>query len=152
MKFESTPEQQETRRKLTAYAEKHEDGAELTWLRIEHDAKVVMDAKGRSMFTRCLTSLRGRGGYESIRGEGVRLSSPDTALAICNNEGRRVGRTIKNWTRTVDATRERHFDEMTRDDQQQLLARVATAGALRSLAAGCPVAKTLPSPPPRRRD
>jgi hypothetical protein len=136
VRFEATPAQQAKLDKLCLYIEGFADGAELSWLQVEHDTKVAMDLKGRDMFRRCLLKVRGRGGYESVRGEGIKLSSPGTALSIVNDHGRRVGRAIGNWTKTVEETKVRHFDEMPSDHQQQLLARSSFAGALRTMAAG----------------
>lgn len=139
MKFEATPEQQAKLAKLVEFFEGQKDGTELPWLLIESETGVPMDDKGRDMARQALRKTKGHGSYGSVRGEGVILASPTNALGIVNEHGRRVGGAIKRWGKTVENTRQRFLEAMSREDQQQLLGRVAFVGALKTMAAGCSV-------------
>ena len=143
MKFESTPEQQARKAKLTEYLEAQKDGAELSWLRIEHDTKIVMDQAGRSLVRDVLDHLRGKGSRESVRGEGVILSSPSNAMKIVDDMGRRVGRSIRGWAKAVENARARFAERMSVDDQRRLAERSGFIGAMRGFAAGCTQPKRL---------
>ena len=144
MKFESTPEQHEKITKLTEFFGSQKEGVELPWMLIGSSeanggSGVPMDYKGRSMARAVLVKTRGRSGYRSVRGEGVILTAPDTAMLVVNEGGRRVGRAIKNWGKTVEDARERHIDRMCNEDKQQLIARLAFVGALKTMAPSCTV-------------
>jgi hypothetical protein len=137
MRFEATPEQQARLAKLTEYFSQQDDGAELSWDQIAFDTGVEMDSKGRNMVRSVIQKVRGHGGYASIRGEGVVLSAADNVLGIVNEHGRRVGRTIVNWNKTLKNASDRYLDQMSNEDKQQILARVAFVGALKTMASGC---------------
>jgi hypothetical protein len=137
MKFEATPEQQAKLAKLTEYFSQQDDGSELSWDHIAFETGIEMDHKGRNMVRAVLQKIRGRGGYQSVRGEGIILSAPHNALGIVNEHGRRVGRAIKNWSKTVENARDRYLEQMSNEDKQQILARVAFVGALKTMASGC---------------
>jgi len=149
MKFQSTPEQQAVRAKLTEYFEKQLDGAELSWLLIEHDTGIKMDTGGRNMVRDVLDKLRGKGSSrESVRGEGVILSSPSNAMKIVDECGRRVGNAIKGWGRAVENVHQRFADRMNSDDRRRLSERMGFVGALRGYAMGC----LKPSPQMKKPD
>ena len=137
MRFKSTPEQQVRIAKLNEFFAKQEDGSELSWNHITYETGIEMDERGRNMVRLVLRKLRGRGGYASVRGEGIILSAPHNSLGIVNEHGRRVGRAIRNWSKTVENARDRYLDQMTNEDKQQILARVAFVGALKTMAVGC---------------
>ena len=143
MNFESTPEQQARKAKLVEYFTGQKDGAELSWLRIEHDTKIEMNQAGRNLVRDVLDHLRGRGSRESVRGEGIILSSPSNAMRIVDDMGRRVGRSIKGWAKAVENARERFAERMSADDQRRLAERSGFIGAMRGFAAGCTSPKRL---------
>jgi len=132
MRFESIPEREKQVLQLIEYFRTVEDGAERSWLRIEADTEIVMDPLGRNLVRRALRKLKRP--YEALRGEGVRMSAPESTLAIMGSRFGRIDRAVRRADRTRGQLVERHFDALDDPDKQRMLVLAGFFGAVRAFA------------------
>jgi hypothetical protein len=126
--MKSTQENQRTRSILQSYLERQSDGETLAWLDIETATGVQMNPANRGKVRSALATLRRP--FESIRGTGIRLSSPTTINTIVAGRGRSVGSAIKRWSKTIRQGTERHLSAMQGEDKERLINASSFAGAL----------------------
>jgi len=130
MRFVGKEENAEMLGKLTEYFNAQPDGEELTWLRIEADTGVKMAKHGRSLARR---ALRNRP-YESICGQGIRLSSAESALSIAHGRLVRIDQSVRRADKVQQELQTRHLNEMKVGEQQRLLMLASFFGAIRTVA------------------
>ena len=128
----SIPERAAQLAKLADYFAGRGDGEELGWLRIEHDAGVMMDLPGRALARRALARLKRP--YEAVRGEGVRLSAPSNSMTILRGKFVKIDRAVRRADRTRSQIADRHMAQLAPADQQRMLVLAGFFGAVRAFA------------------
>ena len=131
--------------RLSVYFHAQPDGEEVSWLRVEHETSVVMDAKGRGLARRALA--RAKRPYVALRNVGVRLSAPETAMEIMGWRFVRIDRAVRKADRTRTILSGRHMEQMPEEGKQRFLALAAFFGAVRVIASEAK-ARLLGSQPP----
>lgn len=131
--FETTQENAARQARVTAYLETLQDGEEVPWIRFEADLNITMDDAGRNIVRDALRKAKRP--YESIRGEGIRLSSPERAMAILGQRFVRIDNTVRSADRTQRALQARHLESMKPSEQQKMLAAAGFFGTIRAFAA-----------------
>lgn len=152
-RMKSTQENQKARAVLQSYFERQADGETLSWLDIEQATGVKMDPPGRNRVRVVLNSLKRP--FESIRGSGIRLSSPNTINTIVAGRGKSVGNAIKRWSKTIKHGTVRHLSAMEGDDKDRLINAASFAGALEGVMSNATKAlvadtKELPKADPKK--
>lgn len=128
--FKTNPEVAKILKTLTEYIDGQPDGEDLPWIRIEADTGVKMDNFGKTMLRRALR----RRPYEAIRGVGVRLSCPQTALVIAQSKLVAVDNSVRRADKTQQELQARHLSQMATGDQQRMLLLASFFGAIRTVA------------------
>jgi hypothetical protein len=146
MKLTSIPEREEQVSQLKTYFAEQADGEDLSWLRIEADTGIKMNALGRDLVRNALKKLRRP--YEAVRGEGVRLSSPDNTMTIMKGRFARIDNSVRRADRTRHQLSERHLEQLSAVDKQKMLTLAGFFGAVRAFA-GEAAAKLLPPKEPK---
>ena len=134
MKLTSQPEIEAKIARLVDYFDGLADGEEILWIRIEADTGISMDVagKGRDYARKALRRLKRP--YESIPKEGIRLSSPETAMTIVNKGFTRIDGAVRVADRTQRQLQERHLEKMSPQDQQKMIVSAGFFGAVRAFA------------------
>lgn len=135
MKFKSSiPEIELKVEKLRSYFEQAADGEEISWMRVEADTQISMDLKGngRDLARRALLKLKRP--YEAVRGVGVRLSSPENAIAILKGRFVRIDTAVLRADKTQQRLTDRHLEQMTPRDQRAMIIAAGFFGAVRTIA------------------
>ena len=134
MKFRSNPQQLERQKQVENYLRDQPDGEDLSWERIEADTHISMatDGDGRDLVRLALYRLRRP--YEAVRGKGVRLSCPDSAMAIAHEKLIRIDGAVRTADRTQQQLQTRHLAQMRGPEQQKLLMLASFFGAIRTIA------------------
>ncbi len=130
--FVSIPEREAQVAKLADFFSGLPDGEEVSWLRIEADTGIKMDWKGRGLARRALGKLKRP--YAALRGEGLRLSSPENATEIMNGRFIRIDGAVKRADKTREHIVHRHFEKMPAQEQQRMLVLAGFFGAVRAFA------------------
>lgn len=111
-----------------------QDGEEVLWIRIEAETRLAMDMPGRALVRRVLKKLKRP--YESLRGEGVRLSAPTNTMAIIKHRFVRIDNAVSRADRTREHLAARHFDQLPPDQQKKMTLLAGFFGAVRAMAKG----------------
>jgi len=93
-------------------------------------AQRPMTPKRRDYVRTALARLRRP--YAAVRGEGVQLSSPSTALTILHGKFTRIDGAVRGAERTQRQLQARHLEMMTGDEQRKMLLIAGFFGAIRS--------------------
>lgn len=117
---------------LVAFFEAREDGEEVLWIAIEHQAGVPMDEHGKGLAREALRKI-GRP-YEALRGEGVRLSAPETSTRIMSRSFTRIDNSVRRAERTRKHLASRHLLAMTEIDKQKMTVLAGFFGTVRAFA------------------
>jgi hypothetical protein len=128
----SIPEIEAIVAKLAEYFASLPDGEEVRWIRIEADTDVKMDARGKELARRALK--RAKRPYEAVRGDGLRLSSPENAITIARGKLLRIDGAVKVADNTQRELQKRHLPQMSPDDQRKMLMVAGLFGAIRTIA------------------
>lgn len=128
----SIPEREAQVAKLAEYFAGLPDGEEVLWIRIEADAGVKMSTTGKALARLALNKIKRE--YVPVRGDGIRLSSPDNAMEIMGGRFIRIDNAVRRADRTRSRIAERHFEHMTKQDQQKMLTLAGFFGAVRTFA------------------
>lgn len=128
----SVPETELKIQKLKDYFESQADGDELSWMRIESDTGVTMDYRGKGLARSALRKLRRP--YEALRGHGLKMSSPDSAITIMGGKFVRIDAAVRRADRTRACLQDRHLVQMSHKDQAKMLALAGFFGAVRAFA------------------
>lgn len=129
-RFQTTPERAAKIAQLKAYLETIEDGDERAWDRIADETGIPMTRSGRDMVRMAL----GKRPYESIRGIGLRMSCPESALQIVHHRLKRVNGATVRADSTQQELQRRHLERMSPPSQQRMLMLASFFGAVRVLA------------------
>lgn len=134
MEKPSIPQHESEIAKIAEFFVPLPDGEDISWLRIEHETGVSMNVKGpgRSFARRALRRLKRP--YEPVRGEGLRLSSPDNAMTIVRGRFIRIDGAVRIADRTQQELQKRHLPLMSTQDQQRMLVAAGFFGAIRTIA------------------
>lgn len=132
MRLVSVPEVEAQLARLADYFEKRADGDEVQWTVIATTTGVRMTAKGKDLARRALRRIKRP--YEALRGVGVRLSSPVTAMTIVRGNMMRVDGAMRVAAKTQKQLQARHLEKMSGDDQRRMLVAAGFFGALRAFA------------------
>lgn len=138
LNLQSIPENVERCNKIKLFLENQDDGATLTWLDLETATGVPMRAhavkgvSGRPMVWRMLKVLRRT--YESIPSVGIRLSAPETAVAITQGKVSRVLSGIRGVSKSAAINLERHGEKLHSKDRDKLTRTAATFETIKMLA------------------
>lgn len=117
---------------LKEYFEAQPDGDELSWMRIEADTGIAMDLRGKGLARTALKKLRRP--YEALRGQGLRLSSPESAIVIMGGKFGRIDNAVRRADRTRACLQDRHLAQMNQRDQSKMLTLAGFFGAVRAFA------------------
>lgn len=130
--FETTPERRAQMEALVAFFEKQEAGAELSWLKVEHETGVPMDSAGRSMARRAL----GKVGFAHAAkpGYGLELSSAENGVVIMGNACSRIVGAVGRARKRHKKIMVRHGEEMTADQRAKMQAVESLLGGTTALA------------------
>lgn len=128
----STPEREKQLATLIEYFGGRSDGDELTWLAIEHETGVPMNETGKQLARSALR--KNARPYEAVRGIGVRLSAPQSALSIMGSRFLRIDNSVRRADKTRQQLTERHLEQMPSQDQQKMLTLAAFFGTVRAFA------------------
>lgn len=128
----STPETREARDHLTALFKDAPDGAEITWGDIAKGSGIRMDVRGKELVRHVLRKLHRP--YESIRGQGLRLSCANTALTIVRDRFVRIDNRVREADRTQRDLTARHLHQMDEGGKSRLLMVASFFGAIRTIA------------------
>ena len=109
------------------------DGEEVSWVRTEYETGIKMDTKGRNLARRGLA--RAKRPYLTLRGVGVRLSAPETALEIMGGQFVRIDNGVRRAERTRDILAARHLEQMGVRAKERTLMLGAFFGTIRVFAA-----------------
>lgn len=134
MRFQSNQEKQAKVAKLAAFFGTFQDGEELSWMRIESDTGIRMRPSdvGRACVRLALRRLKRP--YETLRGQGVRLSAPGSAITIVRGRFCRIDGAVRAADRTQRELSKRHLEQMTSADQQRMIVSAGFFGAIRTIA------------------
>lgn len=132
MAFKNNPEVAATIAKLADYFAGLADGEEVMWIRVEADTSIKMTTVGRALVRRALRRLKRP--YEALHGNGVRLSSPQTAMAITRGKFCRIDSAVRVAERTNEQLSGRHLAQMSPDEQRKMLMAASLFGAIRAVA------------------
>lgn len=92
--------------------------------------KVVMDINGKSYMKSALRRLKLP--YETIHGEGIRLLSKDNATRIVVRDVMKIDRSVKKAEKTTKQVQNRIFDELPKEQQEQVKFLGSLFGAIRA--------------------
>lgn len=115
--------------KLQAYLEKQKNGAELSYMRIEHDTGVVMDSRGKGYLRTALRRAKLESSTE--RNVGIVLADSKNAMGIIVNKLQKIDRTVKRGEKTHKNIQEQFFHSLTPEKQREILYIGAVFGAIR---------------------
>jgi len=129
----SNPEREIQVAKLIAYFATFADGEEVSWIRIEHDTgySMAIPGRGRDLVRYALRKLKRP--YEAVRGTGVRLSAPASAVTILNGKFIRIDGAVKVAARTQNHLAKRHLEQMSGEDQRKMIIAAGFFGAVRTI-------------------
>lgn len=132
MKLVTTPENAERLAKLQAFFRELGDGEEASWLRVEHDTGIKMDALGKDLARHAMK--REKRPYESIRGVGVRMSHHEAVGRIMIRRLKRIDGAVTNADQEQRSLQTRHLEQMASGAQQKMLMLASFFGAIRTIA------------------
>jgi hypothetical protein len=128
----SIPEREIEVARLCEYFSSLPNGAKVSWEEIEEHAGVRMNMSGREQARRALRRLRWP--YLPVRGEGVVLSSADSALTIMRGKFVKIDHAVRKADTTRAHLTERHLPDMSGRDQRSMLLLASFFGAVRTIA------------------
>jgi len=130
----SIPETTQSIQSIAEVLADRPDGSTVSWLEIEKATGISMrtGGPGREWTRRALRKIRRP--YEAVRGNGVRLSAPTTALTISGHKFVRIDGAVRIAERVNRQLSERHLDKMTGEEQRTLIAYGALFGTIRAVA------------------
>ena len=133
-RFTTAPEMLLQCEQLKEYLSGQPDGEDLSWERIEADTRVPMRTRtpGRAMVRHVLRKMKRP--YEAIIGKGIRLSSPNTALAIVHGKFVRINGAVRVASRTQQQLQDRHLGKMSGEEQRKMIAAAAFFATVRAIA------------------
>lgn len=114
---------------LQSFFERQPDGEYLAWDRLESETCVVMSHPGRELARTVLRQMKRA--FETIHGEGIRLSSPETVPSILSRCRKDVGNKLRRWGKAHENCA-RHLSAMTEETKKAYLLDASFLGAIRS--------------------
>lgn len=114
---------------LQNYIENQKDGAEISYITIEHETGVNMDQRGKQTLRRSIK--RAKKEFSTIYNYGIKLASPETALSILSNKIIRIDNSVKRAEKTQLNLKKQFFHQLTAEEKKQILFAGAVFGAIR---------------------
>lgn len=115
--------------KIQAFLEQCAPGTELSFLTIENRTGVVMNEKGKQYLRRALK--RAKIEYSPDIGRGIKLANPENTMPIVIDRLKRIDNTVKRAEKTQKNLQEQFFEQLSPQEQKQLLFVGAAFGAIR---------------------
>lgn len=92
--------------------------------------KILMDNKGKTYMRSALHRLKLP--YETVSGQGIRLLSKENATRIVVRDVMRIDRSVKKAEKTTKHVNNRVFDELPKEQQEQVRFLGSLFGAIRA--------------------
>ena len=114
---------------LQTYIEGLDNGAELSWEKIENDTGILMDNNNKAhLRTAC---KRARREYSCIYGYGIRLADTESVMPILTNRLVKIDKTVKRGEKSQKILQEQFFHTLSEKEQKDILFVGACFGAIR---------------------
>jgi ATP/maltotriose-dependent transcriptional regulator MalT len=134
-RWKSDPEVRAEIEKLTDFFAGLPDGAEVAWKAIEDATGIHATSNRGHARHRVRIALRElKRPYEAVRGVGIRLSAPTSAITIVRGKFSRINGALRVAERTQSQLQDMHLEQMSSDDQRKMLIAAGFFGAVRAFA------------------